>query len=44
MLRGSRGPLIAGAGALALVLLAVFFLVLPKMGQVSDANDELAAA
>jgi len=44
MLRGSRGPLIAGAGALALVLLVVFFLVLPKMGQVSDANDELAAA
>jgi Tfp pilus assembly protein PilO len=44
MLRGSRGPLIAGAGALALVVLLVFFLVLPKMGQVSDANDELAAA
>jgi len=44
MLRGSRGPLIAGAGASALVLLVVFFLVLPKMGQVSDANDELAAA
>jgi Tfp pilus assembly protein PilO len=44
MLRGSRGPLIAGAGALALVVLLVFFLVLPKMGQVSDATDELAAA
>jgi Tfp pilus assembly protein PilO len=44
MLRGSRGPLIAGAGAVALVLILVFFLVLPKMGQVSDANDELTAA
>jgi Tfp pilus assembly protein PilO len=44
MLRGSRGPLIAGAGVVALVLLMVFFLVLPKMGQVGEANDELATA
>jgi type IV pilus assembly protein PilO len=44
MLRGRRAPLIVGAGAIAIVLLLVFFLVLPKMGQVSDAQDELAAA
>ena len=44
MLRGSRAPLIAGVGALVLVGLLVFFLVLPKMGQVSDANAELTAA
>ncbi len=44
MLRGSRAPLIAGAGVIALVVLMVFFLVLPKMGQVGDAEDELAAA
>lgn len=44
MLRGSRAPLIAGAGALVLVGLLVFLLVLPKMGEVSDANDVLAAA
>ena len=41
---GRRGPFIAGGVALALALLMVFFLVLPKMGEVSDANDELAAA
>ncbi|MDH4112515.1 MAG: type 4a pilus biogenesis protein PilO [Actinomycetota bacterium] len=44
MLRGSRAPLIAGAGALVLVGLLMFLLVLPKMGQVSEANDTLAAA
>ena len=44
MLRGSRAPLIAGAGVVALVFLMIFFLVLPKMGQVGEANDELAAA
>ena len=44
MLRGSRAPLIAGVGALVLVGLLVFLLVLPKMGEVSDANDALAAA
>lgn len=41
---GRRGPFIAGGVALGLVILMVFFLVLPKMGEVSDANDELAAA
>jgi Tfp pilus assembly protein PilO len=44
MLRGRRAPLIAGAGALAVVVLLVFFLVLPKMGEVSEANETLAAA
>lgn len=44
MLRGRRGPLIAGAGVIVVIVLAVMFLVLPKMNQVSAANDELAAA
>ena len=44
MLRGSRAPFIVGAGVAALVFLMVFFLVLPKMGQVGDAEEELAAA
>ena len=44
MLRGSRAPLIAGVGALVLVGLLIFLLVLLKMGQVSEANDLLAAA
>ena len=44
MLRGSRAPLIAGAGVIAIVFLMIFFLVLPKMGQVGDAESELAAA
>jgi Tfp pilus assembly protein PilO len=44
MLRGSRGPLIAGIGVVVVAGLLIFFLVLPKMGQVSDANDELVAA
>ena len=44
MLRGSRAPIVAGAGALVLAAILTFFLVLPKMGQVSTANDELAAA
>jgi Tfp pilus assembly protein PilO len=44
MLRGSRAPLIVGVGALVLVGLLMFLLVLPKMGEVSDANDALAAA
>jgi Tfp pilus assembly protein PilO len=44
MLRGSRAPMIVGVGALLLVGLLMFLLVLPKMGEVSDANDALAAA
>ena len=42
-MRGKRAPLIAAAVALALVVLMVVFLVLPKMGQVSEASDELVA-
>ena len=44
MLRGKRGPLVAGAGVLALAVILVFFLVLPKMGEVSTANADLLAA
>ncbi|MEX1264035.1 MAG: type 4a pilus biogenesis protein PilO [Actinomycetota bacterium] len=44
MLRGSRGPIVAGAGAVALAAILVFFLVLPKMGEVSSANADLVAA
>ncbi len=39
-----RAPLFVGAAALALAIMLVFFLVLPKMAQVSDAREELAAA
>jgi Tfp pilus assembly protein PilO len=39
--QGRRGVIIAGAGAAILALLLIFFLVLPKMGQVSDAQQEL---
>jgi Tfp pilus assembly protein PilO len=39
-----RAPLFVGIGAAALAILLIFFLVLPKMGQVSDAKTELAAA
>jgi Tfp pilus assembly protein PilO len=44
MFKGRRGPLVAGAICLALVILLIFFLVLPKMSQVSSARDDLAAA
>jgi Tfp pilus assembly protein PilO len=44
MLTGRRGPIIAGAGSVALVLLLVFFLVLPKLSQVSDAKKKLNEA
>ncbi|MGZ5318982.1 MAG: type 4a pilus biogenesis protein PilO [Actinomycetota bacterium] len=44
MLAGKRGPIVAGAGAAVLVLLLVFFLVLPKMSQVTEAQDTLASA
>lgn len=39
-----RGPIIAGAVVAAIAVLAVFFLVLPKMHQVSTTRDEVAAA
>lgn len=44
MLAGRRGPIVVGAVAAVLVLLLVFFLVLPKMGQVSDSQEALQAA
>jgi Tfp pilus assembly protein PilO len=40
-MQGRRGVIIAGAAAVIVALLLVFFLVLPKMGQVSDAQQEL---
>jgi Tfp pilus assembly protein PilO len=43
-MRGKRGPLIAGAGVGLLALLLVFFLVTPKMGEVSEARAELDEA
>jgi Tfp pilus assembly protein PilO len=39
-----RAPLFAAIGAALLVVLAIFFLVLPKMGQVSTAKEDLASA
>ena len=39
---GKRAPLFAGIGVAVVVLLVAFFLVLPKMGQVKDANAALA--
>ena len=44
MLQGRRGPVIVGAIFLALAVLMLLFLVLPELGKVSDAQDELAAA
>jgi Tfp pilus assembly protein PilO len=41
---GKRGPLIAGAAVAVILVLVAFFLVLPKMGQVKDANAELESA
>ena len=39
-----RAPIIAGVIAVAVALLAVFLLVLPKMGEVSTTQDELQSA
>jgi Tfp pilus assembly protein PilO len=39
-----RAPIFAAAGVLAVSILLVVLLVLPKIGQVSEAKDELAAA
>ena len=38
---GRRAPIFAGVGVAAAVLIVLFFLVLPKMGQVKDANASL---
>lgn len=40
-MRGKRAVIVAGAGAGVLALLLVLFLVLPKMGQVTEAQQEL---
>jgi Tfp pilus assembly protein PilO len=42
MLTGKRAPIIAGVAAVALAVLLVFFFVLPKLSQVSDARAKLA--
>jgi Tfp pilus assembly protein PilO len=39
--RGRRAVVVAGAGAAILALLLVFFLVLPKMSEVTTAREEL---
>ena len=39
-----RAPIVAGAIALVVAILAVFFLVLPKMKDVNAAQDELESA
>jgi Tfp pilus assembly protein PilO len=44
LLGGKRGPIVVGAGVAAFVVLLVFFLVLPKMSQVSESQDALVAA
>jgi Tfp pilus assembly protein PilO len=41
MLTSKRAPILAAVAAAALALLMVFFLVLPKVAQVSDARAEL---
>ena len=41
---GKRAPIFAGVAVAVVVVLVVFFLVLPKMGQVKDANAALTEA
>ena len=40
-MQGRRAIIVVGAGAAILVLILIFFLVLPKMGQVTEAEKEL---
>jgi Tfp pilus assembly protein PilO len=40
-MQGRRAVIVVGAGAVILALLLVLFLVLPKMGQITDAEQEL---
>jgi len=40
-MQGRRAVIVAGAGAAILALLLVFFLVLPKMNEVTQAREEL---
>jgi Tfp pilus assembly protein PilO len=44
MLSGRRGPVLAGVIAVVLAILLLLFLVLPKMGQVSDAKKKFDGA
>ncbi len=44
MFQGKRGPLVAGAIVVALAILFIMLLLLPKMSQVSSAREELLAA
>lgn len=39
-----RAPIFAAAGAVVIAILLIVLLVLPKMGQVSTAKEDLAAA
>lgn len=39
-----RAPILAGIGVAILALLLILFLVLPKMGEVGEAQDELSTA
>lgn len=39
-----RAPLLVGVGVVVLVVMAMLFLVLPKMGEVSDAREQLDQA
>ena len=41
-MQGRRAIIVAGAGAAVLALILIFFLVLPKMSQVTEAEKELA--
>ncbi len=43
-MRGRQAPVIVGVAAAAVALLLVLFLVLPKMGQVTEAQAELEEA
>ncbi len=43
-MKGKRAPIVAGAGAALLALLLVFFLVLPKMSEVTEAQGQLDEA
>jgi type IV pilus assembly protein PilO len=44
LLQGKRAPLIVGAAFIVVIVLMVFFLVFPKMGQVTESQDTLAEA
>lgn len=43
-MNGRRAPIIAGAASALVAILAVFLLVMPKMGEVSQTQEQLQAA